>query len=249
MLQAPSDDELLLPYEVRILRGDYKEYLKVKRNNYLATTQAFPNLWESFQLLDEIWKREFDDLERLRETKQMFPLILFLHAHSQFRVALDLGFSCCIGEAWNVLRSGIESTVHAHKVYREPHLLKVWIGKDDGPEQARAFKDVFEHDKKNSLFPSQYGLDKLHAYWSQFSEFGTHTTVSALGRRFVEDKTTTDVNWKLQYFETETDRLALFLFSLLSASRLMEKAFFDCFDTRLTLDPQLGEMRAQFEQL
>jgi len=244
-MNALSEAELLLPYETKVLRGDYREYLKVKRRNSVATVQAFPRLWEAFQLLDEIWKRGFDDLEQIREVEQMFPLIVFMHAHSQFRIALELGFSCCIGEAWNVLRSGIESVVHGHKVYREPHLLKVWLEKDVSREQKRAFSKAFRKDK--TLFPSEYGLDKLHVYWSQYSEFGTHTTLSALGRRFTESKTPTHVSWKLHYFEIEPDRIELFLFSLVTCSRLMEKAFFDCFDTRLRLDPELAEMRHQFE--
>jgi hypothetical protein len=166
-----------------------------------------------------------------------------MNGHAQFRLAWELGFSCCIGEAWNVLRSGIESVVHAHKIHREPQLAEVWSAKDDGPTEAKAYRKSFEENKKDSLFPAHHGLDKLHHFWTQFSELGTHTTVSALARRFAEEKTAEDVNWQLNYFEADLERIAIFLFSLLLAAAYMEKAFFDCFETRLKLDPMLVAKR------
>ena len=249
MAKEPTEHDLLLPFESERLRGNYKEYFKTKRNNSFATIQAFPGIWNCFQLLDEIWMREFDDLQRLLDPNQMLPAILFMNGRAQFRVALELGFSCCIGDAWNVLRSGIESVAHAHKIIREPQLAKAWAEKDDGPTQAEAFKDAFERNKKQSLFPSEHGLDTLHKYWSEFSEWGTHTTVAALGKRFASEETKADVNWKLNYFEAQPERLALYLFSLFLASFFMEKACFDAFEERLKLDPQLLSMRTQLDGL
>jgi len=241
--RAPTENDLLLPFEKAHLRGDYKDYFMTKRNNFFATIQVFPGLWQCFSMLDDAWMREFQDLQRLREVRHMLPGILFMNGHAQFRIAWELGFSCCIGEAWNVLRSGIESVAHAHKVYREPHLAEVWSAKDDGPKELQAFKVAFERNKKDSLFPAQHGLDKLHHFWSQFSELGTHTTVSSLARRFAEEKTAEDVNWQLNYFEADSERTAIFLFSLLLAAAHMENAFFGCFETRLKLDPILMSKR------
>ncbi len=121
----------------------------------------------------------------------------------------------------------------------------MWCAKDDGPKELQAFKDAFERNKKESLFPAQHGLDTLHRYWSQFSELGTHTTVSSLARRFEEEKTAEDVSWQLNYFEADPERIAIFLFSLLLAAAYMEKAFFDCFETRLKLDPTLVAKRRE----
>jgi len=243
--RAPTEDDLLLPFEKKRLAGDYKDYFKTKRNNFFATIQAFPGIWQCFSMLDEVWMREFGDLQRLREVKHMLPGILFMNGHAQFRIAWELGFSCCIGEAWNVLRSGIESVAHAHKIYREPRLAEVWSAKDDGPKELQAFKYAFERNKKESLFPAHHGLDKLHHFWTQFSELGTHTTVSSLARRFEEQQMAEDVNWQLNYFEADMERIAIFLFSLFLASAHMEKAFHDCFEMRLKLDPTLVAKRRE----
>lgn len=243
-----NEEELLLPFEKERLQGDYRHYYAIKRHNFRATIDGFSDLWQCFQLLDEIWPREFNDLERQREPKQMLPLLLFAGAHAQFRIAYELAFCCCIGEAWNTLRSAIESVAHAHKTLREPNLIRVWVEKDDGSTQRKEFEKHFLHDKKQNLFPREHGFEKLHEYWSQYSEWGTHTTVSNLARRFRQETTPTDVNWRIEYFEADPQRLATSLFSLLAASSLMERAFFNAFDTRLRLDHVLADMRSRFEQ-
>jgi hypothetical protein len=50
----------------------------------------------------------------------------------------------------------------------------------------------------------------------------------------------------LAYFETNGQRLAGFLNALLQASAHMEEVFYGCFEARLSLDPELGRMRAEF---
>src|SRR5438445_12337862 len=108
-----ADKEFLLSFEDKNLRGEYRNYFIAKRENYFAIIQLLPELWDCFLKLDEIRKHEFADLERLRDAKQILPLQLFLNSHAQFRVAFELGFSTCIAEAWNIVRSAIEATAHA----------------------------------------------------------------------------------------------------------------------------------------
>jgi hypothetical protein len=52
----------------------------------------------------------------------------------------------------------------------------------------------------------------------------------------------------MHFFETDPRRIGPFLVSILTACRLIEDALFSCFRARLDLDPQLVEMRTQFEQ-
>lgn len=221
----------------RILQG--------KRQNLFATIQAFPKMWGCYLLLDKVWMREFDDLKTIRDPNHMFPLILFINAHSKIRVAFELALSCCLGEARAVLRDAIESAAHGRLIARDPGLLKVWLDKDQGKAEAEAFKRAFERNKKAKLFD---GLDELHHFYSQFSEFGAHATVSSLSERFVASKTPTTVEWKLNYFMLEPKRLAMSAFSLLLACDLIEKAFFALFEDRLRFDTDLARMRGEFEQ-
>src|SRR2546427_305823 len=88
----PPESEFLLPFERQTLKGDYRGYLNIKRNNFFATIQQFRGIWDCFGLLDETWIREFADLERQRDPNQMLPLLLFINAHAQFRTAFELAF-------------------------------------------------------------------------------------------------------------------------------------------------------------
>src|ERR1700752_1064031 len=99
----------LLPIEKTHLHGEYKNYFLHKRHNFFATIQAFPKLWDCFLLLYEVWFRGFTVFKLLTDLLQPFPLIFLMNAHAQYRTAFELGFSTRLGDAWNVLRTAIES--------------------------------------------------------------------------------------------------------------------------------------------
>lgn len=242
------DSDLLLPFERHQLSAPYKEYLRTKRQNCFASIQKFPVAWKCFDLLDRIWARGLADLEYPGSVDRLLPMMLFGHAHTQFRIALDLGFSSCTLEAENVIRSGIEATAYARKVLSQPELATVWLSKDDGPREKKAFKQAFLDKKKNSLFGPQSGLEPLYPYWSKFSERGTHTTISSLGSRIsVEPAMTDGGRWLLNYFEVDPLKLRMSLRMILTAAHMMEAAFFKSFAGRLELDSNLVSMRASFE--
>ncbi len=209
---------------------------------------VFNGLWECFQRLNDVWHREIEDLEHLREAPQILPCLMFRYAHSRFVMAMELGFSCCIGDAYSVLRGGVEAVAQAHKIHREPQLAAVWSNKEKGEPESLSFKQAFEFNKATSLFPAEHGLGVLFTYWKQFSNLGPHSGVCSVGKSFEEIKTGEKVIWALHYFETNPQRLALYLFALLQASVHMEKAFYSCFEPRLKLDVELDKMRSSVEQ-
>lgn len=239
-----KDDELLLPWEQQNLRGDYKNYLTAKRQNYRADLQNFPALWDCFLSLDEIFVREFLDLQRI-SPQSLLPSHLFKSSHAGMRVALELAFSACIYDAQNVVRSAIELAAHAHHIHRNPRLNSVWRAKDKGKAEFNAYRDAFERDKEKTLF---HGLKRLHKYYGMFSETGTHSTISAMSLRHKFETTGDGTKLIMHFFETDPRRIGPFLLSILTACWLIENALFSCFRDRLDLDPQLAEMRTQFEQ-
>jgi len=243
-----SPDADLFPFEKERFHAAYQTFFKGKRQNFFRSMTEFRGLWDALQLLNDIWMRELSNLEHLRNTTQMLPKIIFASAHSRFLTAVELGFSCCIGDAYSVLRDGIEAVAHAHKIFVEPTSALAWSAKHKGIAEETAYKKIFEERKKESLFPEQHGLRQLHSYYAQFSEIATHSSVTSVGKNF-EDASSGDVmKWGFQYFETEPRRLASFLFALLQASFHMEEAFFGCFEARQNLDAELVRMRAEFRQ-
>jgi hypothetical protein len=245
-VQSPAPE--LFPFEQETFHAKYQRYFKMKRGNFFRSITVFRGLWECFQNLNDVWHTEIEDLEHLRESAQMLPSAIFRYAHSRFVVAMELGFSCCIGDAYSVLRGGIEAVAQAHKIHREPNLASVWSEKERGEEEQRRFKQAFEYNKATSLFPSQYGLGELFTYWKQFSNLGPHSGVSSVGKSFEQITTGQTISWAMHYFETNPQRLALYLFALLQASLYMQKAFYSCFESRLKLDTTLERMRNTVEQ-
>jgi hypothetical protein len=235
-----------LPFEKERFCVAYQEYFKGKRKNFFCSMTEFKDLWDALQLLNDIWMRELSNLEHLRDATQMLPKLLFNSAHSRFLTAVELGFSCCIGDAYSVLRDGIEAVVHAHKICVEPATALAWSAKHKGRAEQAAYRKIFEEKKKESLFPEQHGLRQLHFYYAQFSEIATHSSATSVGKNFEDTSTDRRMTWAFHYFETRPQRLATFLFTLLQVSSHLEEAFFGCFEARQNLDAELVRMRAQF---
>jgi hypothetical protein len=236
----------LLPFEKEHFHPEYLKYFKDKRHNFKTSLKNFRGVWESLQLLNDIWMRECGDLEHSIQASQMLPLVIFKYAHSKFLVAIELGFSCCVADSYSILRNGIEATAHAHKIFREPTLADVWAKKasDKAPYNA-----AFEENKKKSLYPDDLPIGKLHFYWMHFSESSTHSGADSIGLSFEEKKVDGKTLWGIHYFQTNPKRLAVFFLALLIASFHMESVFFDCFEGRLKLDPELVTMRGTFAKM
>lgn len=236
---ATNESDLLLPFEMAVLAGDYREYIKTRRNNTFASIQTFQHLWRAFAELDQCWRAGFDDMRRITSSDDMLPLSLYIRAHAQVRTALDLLFSGCVPEAADLLRTGVESAAHAYRIKEDPALAEVWLLKDD-PAGKRPYNEAFEKEKRTRLFNS---LERLHFYYSTFSEW-SHATVTSLGLKSDFKEAEGDFTFSLQYFETDRRKLRQHITMALNAGCELEAAFFKSFSGRLNLDATLVRRRA-----
>jgi hypothetical protein len=247
-MQERSVLDSLHTVEKQYLRGEYRNYFAVKRSNFFASIRGFPELWDCFLQLDEIWLREFSDLERITSTGQVLPLQLLMHCHAQFRIALELGFSTCLSEAWNILRSSMETAAVAYVICTNPPLTLLWAERSDGPQQKRAYKAAFEPEGKKSLFSATQTLRSLYEDYKDYSDHGTHPTMDAIALRNTTINTGKDQLWMINYLERDPKKLASVLFAMVKSSHLAEQVCFECFSSRLQLDDGLVRMRAQFDR-
>jgi glutathione peroxidase-family protein len=125
-------------------------------------------------------------------------------------------------------------------------LIPTWTNKHRGKAEEKAYDLAFTYNKKTNLYPDKDGMNHLFTYYGQFCEMATHSSVTSLGNAFKDASTATNVRWEYHYFQTDANKLAVFLFILLQVSAHMEQAFFACFEPRLKLDPELADMRARF---
>ncbi len=232
--------------EREAFHGEMRKYRLVERHNFAETVKCIRPVWDLFEMLDEIWFTGLQHFEKASSDHQSLVFLLFAQAHSQFRSAFPIGFSGRIAVAQNVLRTGIELVAHGHRIHSVPDLARVWFEKDEGGQKKKAFREAFEHFKEERLFSATRALKDLYNYWKKFSEWGTHSTVSALASRAERVRIEEQSIAKLHYFETRPKVLARLLFDLLTASRLLEEVFFDVFQARLQLDYQLVSRRRDF---
>ena len=242
----PVNEELLLPFETRAFSSELQKYHRVKRNNFLATIRAFPHVWKACLLLDKIFMSEFADAEHLRESRQLIPLLLFVRAHSEYRLAMELAFSTALTEAGSLLRQGIESAAFAHKLYREPKLVAIWLSADESKAQKSAFKKAFVENRRTNLFSGSKALEELHMHWCHFSEASTHANIWSMANRIDTDDSATEGRWYFNYFEADRAALRSDLFRLLDVAHLIETVVFDVFQSRLQFDESLLKARALF---
>jgi len=233
----------MVPFELQNIPPDYREYYKVKRNNFFSSIQRFPLLWGYYVRLDAIWLRAFSDLKPPGTPHRIFPLILFFNAHAKMRVSIELAFTGCLSEARSILRDAVEFVAHAHTMIHDPQLQAVWLGKN---EEAKAFQDAFERNKKRGVFK---GLDELHKAWADLSELGVHANLNALVERFtMTGDHAGNQNWALNYCGVEDRVWEVGTFSLLLTCFTMEQTFYHDYAERLHLDHVLIEMRTDFER-
>lgn len=238
-----SEADLLLPFELATLEGDYREYQRTRRNNCFASMQRLPDLWKVFTELDACWRAGLDDMRRITSADDMLPLSLYIRAHAQTRISADLLFSGCLPEAADLLRTGVESAVHAYRIKHDPSLAAVWLQKDDVAGR-RAYAEAFEKEKKARLFKSVAGL---HHYYTKFSEW-SHATVTSLAfKSELILEPDGDLNCLHQYFETDRKKLRPFITFGLEASAAMESIFFESFSGRLELDVSYLQRRREVQ--
>ncbi len=242
------DEELLLPYEREMVTGEFRTYFKAARQCWLATINHFPELWRLFVQLDDIFIREFLDCEKQQNEAALLPLTLFIKAHKSIRVAAELAFSTHFSEAYDATRAAIEAAVFAHKIYREPGMALVWLQRDHGEAEKKAFESAFVFYKEKNLFPNTIPfLVKLYKVYGYYSEWGTHTTLTSVGLHYHGHEDEGTYRASIAYVGADLQLTATIIETLIDAFWQIEKALHDAFSSRLSLDDALERMRATFE--
>jgi hypothetical protein len=244
MNTAPEDPDLLLQFERDNIKDDYRIYYSIKRNNFFSSIQAFPELWDFFCKIDEIWRREIGDLEVAIDPDRAWPVVLYINAHAKIRISMELAFSNCMPEARSILRDAVENVAHAHHMLRDPANQMIWL-KQDEPAGKKAFKVTFENNKATNLFAGQ---TELYEKYGELSEAGSHPTLLSFANRVTIEDRDGHRHMIVNYSGAPDRRLfAIELFSRLLTCFVMERTFFEDYRTRLELDTRLMRMREDFE--
>ncbi len=235
--------DILGTLEKEHIRGAYSAFYAEKLACFDNTIRAFPQMWQAFGLLDDVWSRELADLEVPGSGQRILPIALFFNAHLRIRLAFELGFCRCLPEACEVLRVGIESVALASRVSEEPHLAKAWLGKNLG--MRKQFDAAFRGKRIEKFFLQKYGLDELYRFWKRYSEYGAHASASGLATRIAGKTAEDGAALKFRYLDAPREVAEKVISDMLVCCRTMERVFYKTFGSRLMLDDTLRELRAR----
>jgi hypothetical protein len=233
-------DDLLVPFEQQVLPQEYQQYYRTKRNNFFASIQKFPELWDYYMMLDQIWFREIDVLKP-SDPNKAFPIIVYINAHAKVRIAIELAFTGCLPEARSIMRDAVEFVAHAHHMLKDPALQLVWLNKLDDKE---AWSKEFWHSKATGLFA---GLDELYEVWGKLSEMGSHANITSICERVKVVDVDGSREMRLNYTGLEEKPWAMGIFDMLLIDFKMEETLFKDYETRFQFDEKLLTMRREFE--
>jgi hypothetical protein len=244
MPSEPSQTDILVPFEIENFPQEYRGYYEIKRNNMFAMIQKHREMWNYFHMLDQILRREIDDLQVSIDPLNQLPLAFYINAQAKIRIVIELAFQGCMQECRSVLRDAVEWIAYAHYMMTDPALQKIWWEQDD-PAGKALFDKKFVHKKSLTVFARQR---ELHEKFGQLSEGGSHPTPASMYSRIVYTKTSTQRGLQVFYSGVPDERAwAVELFSRLLTCFVIERTLFDDFRTRLELDPTLTTMRQEFE--
>lgn len=236
-----NENDLLLPFEQQVLTAEYKSYYQTKRNNFFASIQKFPALWNYYVQLDKTWVYEID-LLKPSSPNRAFPILLYINAHAKVRITIELAFTGCIPEARSILRDAVEFVAHAHHMLKDPRLQAIWLNKNDDEE---AFRQEFWYSKEAGLFAD---LDELYDVWRQLSERGSHANVTSICERFCVAEVDGQPEMRLNYTGgMDEKRWAMSIFDMLLTVFKMEETLFKDYEMRFQFDENLLKMRREFE--
>ncbi len=235
-----DESHFLLPFERERIHGNYRDYLRSKRNNYLANIDQNPDLWGMFVQIDGVWIGDLTALTESINRDKYFPSALYVNAHIKMRVAMELAFQSQMQEARSILRDAVEHVAHAHHMLKDPAHQVAWIEKDE-PGKEQAYKKLFVDNKRYGVFD---GLAELHAAWKRLSDTGSHATILGLTDRLrIEDNPTTQTMRMSYTGVTDLPSWVKETFTLMLTCYTMEKQLFDDYEAELQGNDDLTRVR------
>jgi hypothetical protein len=148
-------------------------------SNALATFNAMPEQVERLKMIDNMFTRFSRD--GLTNPSNYFAALLFIRAHTAFRVAAGLALATPI-ESYSVIRSSLEYAGYALLCHKEPDMAEVWIRRDEGVESlARVRREFTQAKVRDAIKSFDHRVAERYQYlYKETISWGAHPNEKAL---------------------------------------------------------------------
>ncbi len=154
-------------------------FVEMSWSNALATYNATPDQVKKLEYIDSLFVKF--SVSGLTNPKNFFAALLFLRAHSAFRVASGLALATPT-ETYSVIRAALEYAGYAVHCHKHPSLAEVWLRRDDTPASLARVRADFTQAKVRASI-ADYDKPAAQRYQHLYEEtvkWGAHPNEKAL---------------------------------------------------------------------
>ena len=204
------------------------EVEEIDANNFRATQQHYPEEFNLFMELDQLYERTIKlvsgDSPAHRIQAPLFLLSHRLYINAVLNLCRRKGL-----EAAAIFRGALEAAGQAHRMKRAPYCVDVWMNKVDNPER---FREEFTSKK---MFPKGQPLvSELMVFYSGACEAGSHISISSLAMRYsLVEHETGGGEARVEYVDKNERPFEILLLWLIRAATLVLDVFVDIFSDQV----------------
>ena len=174
---------------------------------------TFSNLRPQCVLLPEIDKVFRSVQENLNHTKEWFPAIFLLRAHSAYLGGARLSLSGQVPEAYMVLRGCLENSLYGLYLSHSPASQETWLRRHDDEKSKKQVRNEFAI---SSLMRFLESLDPksgkvVSSLYELTIDFGAHPNERALTSTLQQSETQDSIRFDLIYLTGNTPLLHMCL--------------------------------------
>jgi hypothetical protein len=148
-------------------------------NNALGIFHAMPEQVERLELIDSMFAR-FSQ-KGLSDLGKYFAALLFIRAHTAYRVAAGLALATPI-ESYSVIRSSLEYAGYALLCDERPELAEVWLRRDESPKSlGRVRREFTQARVRHAIRSFDCRIaDRYQQLYDETISWGAHPNEKAL---------------------------------------------------------------------
>jgi hypothetical protein len=170
--------------------------------NARVTAANYPRVFESLQMVDAAFSRAREIVEKDSSFARLVPRFLLVRTHSSFLAAIRAGMSGQIGEAFVLLRAGVEQSwyaLHMATGHDADRRTEIWLRRNESDAAKASCKSEFTVKNVRSTHED---LDApaaadLHQIYETLVDYGAHPNQMGVFTSIKSQESATEVTFQV----------------------------------------------------